>query len=270
MLYPETLRVSSGKTIPRSGPIGFCFQPGARYAAVSPHVIRFSLPWPRLAPLAALLLFCQCAAPPRAAPAQPAASTERWTRVTTALARAAPMDESGRPVRWHFSVRQAHGVNARSWPDGRVEVNAGTLGFVRNEDELAAVLAHEMAHVTGGHHRRQIAEGWVNLLAGGALATLLAHAGNDEATALALAGGAVLTVNVTALAAQRRAREIEADGLSLDLLRRAGYPALAAVEFWERYAVVRKAHGLASGRWWQSHPPDAERVRRLRELAAGR
>jgi predicted Zn-dependent protease len=226
---------------------------------------------PLLVP-ALLALLCQCAAPPRRAASPPPATpdTARWTRVTGRLAQAAPADDRGKPVPWAFSLRNAHGINARSWPDGRVEVNAGTLTFVENDSELAAVLAHEMAHVTGGHHRKQIAESWVNLLAGAALAAILTHQGTDAGPAAALATGAVLTVNVTALAARRRAREAEADRLSLDLLRQAGYPPQAAVDFWERYAVARLATGHRSGNWWQSHPADHERISRLRRMTATR
>jgi predicted Zn-dependent protease len=228
------------------------------------------LPLPVL--LAAMVLLCQCAAPPRP-PATPALSpgqASRWTRVTDALAATAPVDRRGKAIAWRFSVREVPGINARSWPDGRVEVNAGTLSFARNDGELAAVLAHEMAHVTGRHHHRQLAEGWSNLLAGAALAAILAHEGTDDAGALAFAGSAVLTVNVTALAARRRDREFEADRLSMELLRKAGYPASAAGDFWERYAAVRRTQGRSGGRWWQSHPADAERVRRLRTMAASR
>ncbi len=219
-----------------------------------------------------MVLLCQCAAPPRppAAPALAPEQASRWTRVTAALAAAAPVDRRGKTISWRFSVREVPGINARSWPDGRVEVNAGTLAFVRNDGELAAVMAHEMAHVTGRHHLRQLAEGWSNLLTGVALAAILAHEGTDDTQALAIAGSAVLTVNVTALAARRRAREFEADRLSMDLLRQAGYRASAAADFWERYAAVRRAQGRSGGRWWQSHPADVERVRRLRAMAASR
>ena len=99
---------------------------------------------------------------------------------------------------------------------------------------------------------------------------MLGQQGNDTLTSAAGASGAILTVNVTALAARRRAREFEADATSLDLLRRAGYPPQAAVGFWERYARARTATGQRNGRWWQAHPPDTERVRRLQQLAAAR
>lgn len=225
-------------------------------------------PWPLLPLLAALLLLCQCASHPTPPLAQ--VQQERWSRVTEKLASAAPRDERGRPVAWHFSIRPAPGINARSQSGGRVEVNSGTLPFVRNDAELAAVLAHEMAHVTAGHHGIQTAETWTNLLAGAGLAAILMNGGMEHGAAIVAAGGCCVTFNLTALAARRREREFEADRLSLDLLRRAGYPAAAAVTFWERYAAVRLANGQTGGRWWQSHPADTGRVQRLQKMAESR
>ena len=236
-----------------------------------------SRPCPTLPPAALLLvlvLLCQCAGPPRPSGPEPlpgaGAHAARWTRVTAKLARAAPSDDRGKMVTWQFSLRDARGVNARSWPDGRVEVNCGTLPFVLNDGELAAVVAHEMAHVTGGHHRRQIAESWGNLVTGAALAVVASRQGRETGSAAALAAGSVLTVNLTALAARRRARETEADRISLGMMRLAGYPPQAAVDFWERYSATRLAHGHSSGHWWQSHPADSERIRRLRLMVAAR
>jgi predicted Zn-dependent protease len=225
--------------------------------------------------LTGLSLLCQCATPPPPAtpshpPAVQAAGPARWDRVTTNLAAAVPADDQDEAVRWRFSIRDAAGINALSWPDGRVEINRGILPFVRSDAELAAVLTHEMAHVFHRHHRLQIAESWTTLLAGAALGVVLGQQGNDPLTSAAGASGAILTVNVTALAARRRAREFEADATSLDLLRRAGYPPQAAVGFWERYARARTATGQRNGRWWQAHPPDTERVRRLQQRAAAR
>ena len=224
--------------------------------------------------LTGLSLLCQCATPPPATPGPPAAvraaDPARWDLVTKNLASAVPVDDQGQAVAWRFSIRAAAGMNALSWPDGRVEVNAGILPFVRSDAELAAVLTHEMAHGFHRHHRVQIAEAWTALLAGAAVGVALGQQENDLLTAAAGASGTVLTVNVTALAARRRAREFQADATSLDLLRRAGYPPQAAVEFWNRYALARAAAGYRNGSWWQAHPPDAERVHRLQQRAAAR
>ena len=223
--------------------------------------------------LTGLSLLCQCATPPCATdhpPTPGAPSPTRWDRVTKILAAAVPVDDRGQTVAWRFSIREGPGINAVSWPDGRVEVNGGILPFVKSDAELAAVLTHEMAHVFHRHHRIQIIESWTAMLAGAAVGVILTHQENDTLTAVAGASGAVLTVNLTALAARRRTREFEADATSLGLLRRAAYPPQAAVEFWDRYAQARAAAGYLNGRWWQSHPPDAERVRRLQQLADAR
>lgn len=217
---------------------------------------------------------CQCTTPisrkEEAAAPIPVAAAARWDRVATRLAANVRTDSGDRPVAWKFSVRQTPGLNARSWPDGRIEVTSGILTFVKTDAELAAVAAHEMAHVYCRHGRERAMESWTVLLGGAALGAVLAHQDGDSGKAIGLAAGAVLTVSSTALAARQRDQEFEADRVSLDLLRRAGYPAPASAAFWERYAAHRASHGLGHGGWWKSHPPDAVRLRRLREMAAGR
>ena len=213
-------------------------------------------------------LLCQCAAPPHQRKADPPGGA--WHRVTSRLAKAVPQDQEGHPVQWQFSIREGSGTNARSWPDGRIEVTAGTLGFVQGEAELAAVIAHEMAHVFCRHGWQRSMESWAVLLAGGALGAVLAAQGNDASTALGSASGAVLTVSLTALTARQRDQEDEADRVSLDLMRRAGYSPEAAVRFWQRYTTARARLGLGKAHWWKSHPPDALRVQRLQDAAAAR
>jgi predicted Zn-dependent protease len=188
--------------------------------------------------------------------------------VTSRLARAVPQDREGRPVNWQFALQEGAGTNARSWPDGRIEVTAGTLIFVHGEAELAAVIAHEMAHVFCRHGWQRSMESWAVLLAGGALGAVLAAQGHDAGTALGTASGAVLTLSLTALTARQREDEGEADRVSLDLMRRAGYSPQAAVRFWQRYTTARARLGLGKAHWWKSHPPDALRVQRLQDAAA--
>lgn len=242
---------------------------------------RLWAPW-----LAAALCLplCQCAGPPKqdrefkASTAQggiqspaavpPSAALARWARVTPRLAAAAPHDENERPIDWRFSVMDADGRNARSWPDGRVEVTGGMLSFVRTDGELAAVLGHEMAHVVLRHGRTRAAASWAVVLGGAALA-VLAHqeggAGGWESAAMG--GGAVFAISLTGLKNWHRSQELAADAASVPLLVKAGYPARSAADFWELYAQARRAEGRTGGGWWKSHPPDADRVARLRALA---
>jgi predicted Zn-dependent protease len=181
-----------------------------------------------------------------------------------------PADQEGQAIRWKFSVRENPGTNAVSWPDGRVQVTSGALVFVKDEAELAAIAAHEMAHVFLAHGRHRAMESVAVVLGGVALGAVLAGRDGDTGTALGAASGEILTVSMTALTARQRAQEFEADRVSLDLLRRAGYPPAAAVRFWQRYAAARAGYGLGGGHWWTSHPPDAVRVQRLQEAASSR
>lgn len=222
------------------------------------------------------LVLCQCAARPPIAEKAPAVSVPgparaRWDRVTPRLAAAVPRDKNDHPILWKFSLVPAHGRNAQSWPNGRVEVTEGMLTFVRTDGELAAVLAHEMSHVVLRHGTARSLASWAVVLGGAGLAVLAhQHGGASGWEAAGLGTGAVFTVSLTALTAltaYHRAQESAADAMSVSLLTRAGYPAHSAADFWELYTAGRKAEGRNGGGWWKSHPPDAERVRRLRELA---
>lgn len=104
-----------------------------------------------------------------------------------------------------FQISVERGTNAAA--DGRtVEIGTGMIARFRDDDELAAILAHELAHNILGHRDR--------LDAAGVSRGLLGRFGKD--------------------AARVRATEIEADRLSVRLLKGAGYLPRAAVAFWRR------------------------------------
>ncbi|MES2708204.1 MAG: M48 family metalloprotease [Verrucomicrobiota bacterium] len=217
------------------------------------------------------LPLCQCAARPLPAEKKtplPASAMARWQRVTPRLAAAVPRDRNDRPIDWKFIVVPAKGRNARSLPSGRVEVTEGMLTFVRTDGELAAVLAHEMSHVTLRHGIARSMASWGVILGGAALAVLAHHHGGSGGwEAAGMGTAAVFTVSLTGLTAYQRSQEFAADTESVALLLRAGYPARSAADFWELYTGGRRAEGRTGGGWWKSHPSDAERVQRLRALA---
>ncbi len=148
-------------------------------------------------------------------------------------------------------------VNALALPGGTVLLTAGLLALrakgTMSEDELAAVLAHEVGHIELGHSRKQqvraTMSGWATMAAppmmGGAL------------------GRMAMTAGMTAM--QRRVSrdaEREADAWATKLLADAGFDPKALEVFLARTAGWSRSGGL-----WSTHPSPAARIEALRELA---
>ncbi|MEZ7819147.1 MAG: putative Zn-dependent protease [Candidatus Azotimanducaceae bacterium] len=105
-------------------------------------------------------------------------------------------------------------VNAWATADGYIFVTRGILAFFNNEDELAAVLGHEIGHVVGAHTKRTVNRG--------RLGKILGFLGTF-ATGSSATYGLANTISATALAGYRREHELEADEIGTDLILRAGY-----------------------------------------------
>ncbi|RMD78513.1 MAG: M48 family peptidase [Gammaproteobacteria bacterium] len=133
-----------------------------------------------------------------------------------------------------FFVVQDPRINAFAGPWGYIGVNSGLILAARSEGELAAVLAHEIAHVTQRHLLRTLEQSRrLGLPAAAALlaAILLgtrSPAAGQAAAVTAAAAGRQLMLNFS------RAEEAEADRVGLALLARAGYDPRAMPAFFER------------------------------------
>ena len=158
---------------------------------------------------------------------------------------------------YHFHVLDNSVVNAFATGDRYIFINRGLIAFLRSEDELAAVIGHEIGHVVARHTRRQRT---ANVLGKGVgiVAAILTGAGNlyqvsDAATKAYVSG-------------YGREMELEADRLGGEFLARAGYNPLAMIDVvqvlkdQELFArrVERKPatyHGL-----FASHPKNDKRL----------
>ncbi len=137
--------------------------------------------------------------------------------------------------RYRFLVVDTPSVNAFAGPGGIIAVNAGLVVITKSESELAAVLAHEIAHVSL-RHLAQLLERSKRV----SLATLASvFAGVILATQSPSAGQAVLVAS-TAGAQQSglrysREKELEADRTGMELLHQAGFDPRAAPDFFRRF-----------------------------------
>ncbi len=172
------------------------------------------------------------------------------------LAGASP--EPGRHFEF-FPVRDAS-INAFALPGGFVGVHTGLISAVRNESELAGVLAHEIAHVTQNHIARivdaQKSAGLASLVAL-AIAILAARSNSDASQA------AIVTAQAMSIQNQldfTREHEREADRVGLQTLSSAGFSPQGMGTFFERLQAQGRLYENNAPAYLRTHPLTYERI----------
>lgn len=163
---------------------------------------------------------------------------------------------------WEFVVFQAPGViNAFAMPGGKVGVFSGLIDFCENEDQLASVIAHEIAHVAARHsHEGQSQQMLLNPLA---TAAALGVNTSIAASGVYVSGvGSAAGSGATALAqsAWDRGKEMEADHIGIIYMAKSGYDPREALELIRRMEENAVAQGAPkSNGWFAKHPDYPER-----------
>ena len=165
---------------------------------------------------------------------------------------------------WEFNLLQSDQVNAFCLPSGKVAVFTGLLPVAQNDDQLATVISHEIAHALAHHSSERIArqQMFQHALAAvnGALGTLSPEK-RKQLVGLLGAGA-----QVGSLSYDRR-QESEADHIGLFLMTFAGYDPEQAVVFWERMGQASKGQGRPP-EILSDHPSDAKRISQIRQWIA--
>lgn len=168
-----------------------------------------------------------------------------------------------------FAIRSRE-INAFATFGGYVGVNAGLVLAAESQDEVAAVLAHEISHVTQRHILRgaEAAQKDQLPIMLGILAAAIAgaSAGSGDAVEAAMVGGQALMmqrqINFT------RASEQEADRIGIQLLARAGFDANAMAGFFERMQQATRTGASGVPEFLRTHPVTTNRIAEARERAA--
>jgi predicted Zn-dependent protease len=174
---------------------------------------------------------------------------------------------SDRPdIPFHFAVLDSPEVNAFAAPGGYVFVTRGSLEHMRSEDQLAAVLAHEVGHVCARHAVKSIQQAkWKQV---GTLSAKvgLSMSGADPGMVKLLDEVSNSLVDTLVFKGFSRAEEREADRLAVAYCARAGYDPQAMVDY---LAVL--GHGGSEGTLAslsRTHPAPAEREANVKEAIA--
>ena len=172
--------------------------------------------------------------------------------VATAITRVIPSMNWQVPVpaSWEVVTFQSDDVNAFALPGGKIGVYTGLLKVATTQDQLAAVIGHEVSHVLAGHSAERVSSNAVGSL-GTAVAS--AYTGIDTKT---LSG----VTQTLFLLPYSRSHESEADLLGMDLMAKAGFDPSASIALWQNMSKLggQKPPQIAS-----THPSNETRIHDL-------
>jgi predicted Zn-dependent protease len=193
-----------------------------------------------------------------------AADEPMQERIRTIGARIAAVSDR-RDVIYSFTVLKDKDINAFALPGGYIFVHDGLVNAAKSDDEIAGVLAHEVAHVAARHAVKRF-EGRI----GAQLIQLAAIAAGQGAAA----AGTSVAIQAASLAYSRQ-DELEADRLAVKYLKAAGFKPEAMLSFLLTLETTQRGksrylpRGVVRPHYAQTHPFVPERIRTVKEALYG-
>jgi predicted Zn-dependent protease len=160
---------------------------------------------------------------------------------------------------WEVHVLSVEEVNAWCMPGGKMAMYTGLIQKLNaTDDEIAAVMGHEIAHALREHARERMSRQMGTQLGVGIVGALLGVGDLGQSIAGQVAE---VTLNLP----NSRLHETEADRIGVELAARAGYDPKAAVSLWEKMAKV--SGGGQPPKWLSTHPSHEDRINDLRQYS---
>jgi predicted Zn-dependent protease len=187
------------------------------------------------------------------------AQTERVRAIANRLIAQTPVFRTDASAwKWEVNVISSKELNAWCMPGGKIAVYTGLIDKLNlSDDEIAAVMGHEIAHALREHARERISQQMAASAVVGIGAAVLGvgQAGADLGN---------LVAQVTFTLPNSRTHETEADRIGVELAARAGYDPRGAVSVWQK---MSKADGGGGVEFLSTHPSPASRIKDLEVYA---
>jgi predicted Zn-dependent protease len=172
------------------------------------------------------------------------------------------LEEELKNYDWEFNLVESNEVNAWCMPGGKVVFYTGILPLTKDENGIAVIMGHEIAHAIAGHGNERMSQGLVAQLGGVTLAVALSEKPEQTQQLWMSAFGAGTQLGV--LLPFSRLHENEADHLGLIFMSMAGYNPNHAISFWRRMAEMKG--GQAPPEFISTHPSDENRIAQIEKL----
>lgn len=180
---------------------------------------------------------------------------ERVKRIGRRIAVAANKPE----YKWEFHLIEKNDVNAFCLPGGKVFVYTGILNLATTNDELAAVMGHEIAHALERHGGERMSTAMM-LQFGGQAASIALGAGTSPAVSQVFGQAYGIGAQVGVLLPHSRTQESEADEVGMILAAMAGYEPSGALTLWKKMDAYQKSKGQSPPAFLSTHPASQQRI----------
>jgi predicted Zn-dependent protease len=164
-------------------------------------------------------------------------------------------------MNWEMAILETNELNAFVMPGGKIVIFEGIMRAARDQHQLAAVIGHEIAHVTAGHTKSKLLQGGgKGMEIGIQVAAVLLGGGHYGAQYTAqemLNQGAMYGL----LLPYKRGQETEADVIGLEFMAKAGFDPRAAVPLWQN--MKEEAGGEGPAEFQSTHPSSENRIESL-------
>ncbi|MDE5602352.1 MAG: M48 family metallopeptidase, partial [Helicobacter sp.] len=162
--------------------------------------------------------------------------------------------------KWEFYLIEEEQKNAFCLPGGKVFVYTGLMNIIENDDELAVVMSHEIAHALLRHGGERMSMQTLTQLGGNILGAIVGAQVPGYSSLINQAYN--LGSNVGVILPFSRAHELEADKLGILLVQKAGYNPQAALRFWQKMSE----DGNKGSDFFSTHPSDSKRIEAIQNL----
>lgn len=160
---------------------------------------------------------------------------------------------------WEVNLESRKELNAYCAPGGKIMFFTGIINQLNlSDDEIAAIMGHEMAHALREHGRERVSQAYAQQ-AGMSILAALTNINSQQAAVLQTATTLGLTLP------HGRGQESEADVIGLEILARAGYDPRASVTLWQKMAAANKGSTPA---FLSTHPSSSKRIDELQSKMA--
>ena len=183
--------------------------------------------------------------------------TNRVRTIGNKIAKAANRDD----FKWEFNLVEDKQINAFCLPGGKVVVYTGIMNLVKNDDQLATIMSHEVAHALARHGAERMSHQQISGVVKQLGSILVGSAAPEYSGAFNMAYGYGTQFGI--MLPYSRNHEYEADEIGIHLMKKAGYNVNEAVEFWKN---MQKVKGETPPEFLSTHPNDEHRIQKISEI----